>query len=458
MIIKASSRSGYRNLANHLTNTRDNDHVTLHEMRGLAGNSLHAALAEIDAVSRGTRCQKPFFSVSFNPPMGQQVPHAQFDEAFDKLERKLGLVDQPRAVIYHEKEGRSHCHVVWSRIDSQEMKAIDMSHFKLKCTDISRELYQEHGWEMPKGLINKQEADPFKLSSGEWAHLKRKGVDPKEIKSLIQNAWQSSDNKSSFSHALKERGLFLAKGDRRGFVVMDHTEKIYSLSRNGGLKTSDIKSKLSKPDDLPSVTMTAVHIRSIYNGEMLKKVRELKSKQRKAMLPLLEKKALMVSIQRAERQEMQDHHRLKRRATTKAARDGFRRGIMGIFDKVTGKETRLRLVARKSLQKLKDKHGESRQKQIFRHNIERSELQTPILELRANQRSERAELANRILELRTHKQSQTRGTLSHKFEISNLDQAQEQKTENAETEVQEQTQKRQRTREEGRKRKRKYER
>ena len=458
MIIKASSRGSYRNLANHLTNTRDNDHVTLHEMRGLAGSSLHAGLAEIDAVSRGTRCQKPFFSVSFNPPMGQQVTHAQFDEAFAKLERKLGLVDQPRAVIYHEKEGRRHCHVVWSRIDSQEMKAIDMSHFKLKCTDISRELYQEHGWQMPKGLINKQDRDPFKLSSAEWAHLKRKGVDPKEIKSLIQNAWQSSDNKSSFSHALKERGLFLAKGDRRGFVVMDHMEKIYSLSRNGGLKTRDIMNKLGKPDDLPSVTMTAVQIRSIYNSEMLKKVRELKSKQRETMLPLLEKKALMVSIQRAERQEMQDRHRLKRRATTHAARDGFRRGIMGLFDKVTGKETRLRLVARKSLQSLKDKHGESRQKQIFRHNTERSELQIPIQGLRSKHRSERAELAKQILELRTHKQVQSRGILSNTFETSNLDQTQERDKGQVETEAQEQTHKRQRTREEGGKRKRKLDR
>ena len=179
MIIKASSRGSYRNLANHLTNTRDNDHVTLHEMRGLAGSSLHAGLAEIDAVSRGTRCQKPFFSVSFNPPMGQQVTHAQFDEAFAKLERKLGLVDQPRAVIYHEKEGRRHCHVVWSRIDSQEMKAIDMSHFKLKCTDISRELYQEHGWQMPKGLINKQIVTPSSSAALSGLTLSGRALIPK---------------------------------------------------------------------------------------------------------------------------------------------------------------------------------------------------------------------------------------------------------------------------------------
>jgi len=39
MIIKASARSGARNLANHLASTKDNDHVTIHEVRGLVGLS-----------------------------------------------------------------------------------------------------------------------------------------------------------------------------------------------------------------------------------------------------------------------------------------------------------------------------------------------------------------------------------------------------------------------------------
>ena len=93
MIIKASQRGGYRNLANHLTNAQDNDHVTFYETRGMIGNSLHAALAEIDAVSQGTRCRQPMFSVSFNPPEYADVTHEQFEQAFEKLEAKLGLVD-----------------------------------------------------------------------------------------------------------------------------------------------------------------------------------------------------------------------------------------------------------------------------------------------------------------------------------------------------------------------------
>ena len=69
------------------------------------------------------------------------------------IEQKLGLEDQPRAIVFHEKDGRRHCHAVWSRIDAQEMKAINLPFFKNRLMEISRELYLEHGWDMPHGMI-----------------------------------------------------------------------------------------------------------------------------------------------------------------------------------------------------------------------------------------------------------------------------------------------------------------
>jgi hypothetical protein len=68
MILKGSQRGGGANLAAHLTNTRENDHVDIAEIRGLAGDDLRSAFAEIEATAQGTRATQPFFSVSFNPP------------------------------------------------------------------------------------------------------------------------------------------------------------------------------------------------------------------------------------------------------------------------------------------------------------------------------------------------------------------------------------------------------
>ena len=228
---------------------------------------------------------------------------------------------------------------------------------------------------------------------------------------------------------MEARGLFLAKGDRRGFVALDHKETVYSLSRHGGIKTKELKSRLGRPDELPSVTMTGLKIRSTYNAEALAMIKNLKQKHRKEMLPLKEKKAVLVEIQRAERQELKDRHRVKRHITAKSARDGFRRGVMGLFDKVTGKESRLRLVGKGRLSKLKNQQSETRQKMIFRHNLERSKLQSPIEVMREKHSDDRRDFAKRLFKMRSTKKVQTRDSLTQKFESSSLDIKQEQSVE-----------------------------
>ncbi len=400
MIIKASQRGGARNLANHLASTRDNDHVTVHEVRGLCGQSLHAALLEIEAVSHGTQCQQPLFSVSFNPPLNEEVSHSTFDDAFARLERKMGLEDQARVVVYHEKEGRRHAHVVWSRIDFDAMKSIRMSHFKTKCTELSRDLYLEHGWDMPDGFQKKQNSDPFDLSNAEWQQCKRRGVDVRDLKALCQDAWARSDNMGGFRHALEEKGLFLCRGDKRGFVMLDHQNNVFSLTRYGGIRKKELELKLGKPDQLGTVEQTKAKIRSTYNSKALAKVKELNQKHDRQMAPLLAEKAELVRIQRAERLELADQQRVKRNIVVSQGRARFRRGLKGIFDKVSGRNRRVRLINKKQIDILMQRQQESREKVIFRHNLEQFRLQERLQELRGRQLTERSALAERILWLK----------------------------------------------------------
>ncbi|MBL4583618.1 MAG: hypothetical protein JKX83_03275 [Pseudomonadales bacterium] len=421
MIIKASERGSARNLANHLTNTKDNDHVELYEVRGLVGSSLHAALLEIDGVSQGTRSKKPFFSTSFNPPKGEDVSYDQFVAAFDKLEQKLGLTDQPRAIVFHEKEGRRHAHVVWSRVDIDNMKVINMSHFKRKCTDISRQIYLDHGWDMPKGLIDKRERDPFNVSHVEWQQLKRKGIDPKEIKMLCQNAWKHSNNLKSFKHALEERGLFLAQGDRRGFVVLDNSSKVYLLSRFGGIKTKELKNRLGSPDQLPTVAATQDKIRLSFNSEIFSRIALLKKHHTEEIQPLQDKKAELVRVQRAERRELSEQQRVKRHLLTKAGRDKFRRGVMGFFDKVTGREKRIRLINQKETASLKDKQKTAKEELVFRHGGVRSVLQGEFTQVRGKQQDERTLLAKRIHEFRQIQERERKNSIRPTFDRAGHD-------------------------------------
>lgn len=152
MILKGSQRAGASALAAHLMNERDNDHVAVLELRGFVGDSLHDALSEMHAISKATQCKQFMFSLSLNPPQDHIATEAELLDAANRAEQALGLDGQPRAIVMHEKEGRRHAHVVWSRIDTDEMKAINLPHFKNKMRDLSRDLYLDQGWVLPDGL------------------------------------------------------------------------------------------------------------------------------------------------------------------------------------------------------------------------------------------------------------------------------------------------------------------
>ena len=128
VVIENKGGSG-GNLATHLERRDENEHVKILQLRGFASDDLHGAFKEVEAVSRGTKCKNYLFSVSLNPPEGANVSDEGFLAVADRLEEKLGLQGQPRAVVLHEKEGRRHAHLVMSRIDAATMTGRRITRF-----------------------------------------------------------------------------------------------------------------------------------------------------------------------------------------------------------------------------------------------------------------------------------------------------------------------------------------
>ena len=127
MILVGNQRGGARDLALHLMKP-ENEHVAMHELRGFASDDLREALMEAEALSKGTRCHQFLFSMSFNPPGHERVATEDFERAINEAEERLGLSGQPRAIVFHEKEGRRHAHAIWSRIDGTLMtRSISMN-------------------------------------------------------------------------------------------------------------------------------------------------------------------------------------------------------------------------------------------------------------------------------------------------------------------------------------------
>ena len=161
MILKGNQRAGGRQMALHLLNSGQNEHVTVHEVSGFIASDVLGALNEAYALSKGTKCKQFMYSLSLNPPQDQSVPVSVFEKTLERVEKRLDLEGQPRVLVFHEKEGRRHAHCVWSRIDTEKMKAINISHPKLKLNDIAKSLYLEHGWKMPDGFRDKTKKNPL---------------------------------------------------------------------------------------------------------------------------------------------------------------------------------------------------------------------------------------------------------------------------------------------------------
>lgn len=74
MILQGNQRSGATDLANHLLKD-ENDHVTVHELRGFVANDLHGALREAHAISKATKAKQFMFSLALiRRPMPQSLP------------------------------------------------------------------------------------------------------------------------------------------------------------------------------------------------------------------------------------------------------------------------------------------------------------------------------------------------------------------------------------------------
>jgi len=396
MILKGSQRSGAKALADHLMNERDNDHVTCLELRDFSSDQLHGALSELHAISKATRCKQFMFSLSLNPPQDHIATEQDFLEAADRAEKTLGLEGQPRAIVVHEKEGRRHAHVVWSRIDVEEMKAINLPHFKNKLRDLSRHLYLDHGWALPDGLATYGNKSPLNFTLEEWQQAKRQGLDPREIKQAFQQAWERCDSQIGFKNALEDRGYFLARGDRRGFVALDVDCNVHSIAKWTGIKTKDVKAKLGSPEHLPSVEETRSTIRSKVSAQMRRYISQIKDGQDRDMVPLHEEHQALKKAHKRERQKLTDGQNARWIAETKTRSERLNKGLRGLFDRLTGTAKAIHSDNELDARKCALRDQRQRDFMVKEQMKERRALQHKKLKLRRKHQDERRILAQSI--------------------------------------------------------------
>lgn len=247
MILSGLQTGDTRWLAAHLQNAADNERIELVETSGTVATDIDGALAEFDAIASGTRASEGVYAAFINPP--EPLTREQYARALFMMEQHLGLEGQPRIVVFHEKKGREHCHVVWSRIDLDTMRAIQLSFDRQKLRRCAQDLAAEFGLELPPGLAEDRYSERYddapRPTRAEKAMQAQSGLSREERRAVITACYRQADSPQAFAHALEAAGFMLARGSKRVYVVVDTAGHIHALARQiDGAKTRDMKKKL----------------------------------------------------------------------------------------------------------------------------------------------------------------------------------------------------------------------
>lgn len=290
----------------------------------------------------------------------------------------MGLEDQPRAIVFHEKNGRRHAHAVWSRIDYAQMRAINLPHYKVKLRDVSRQLFMKHGWDMPRGLQDRALRDPLNFTRQEWQQVKRSGLDPKEIKAVFKQCWDASDNKASLEQSLKERGFWLARGDRRGFVAVDYCGEVYALARYTGVRTKEIEARLGDRNQLRSLDEVKAEIADGMTERLQKFIKDAErdAKQRTAMIAF--RKSELVAKHQQEREQVWAGIERRWQAETNARAARLPKGFSGIWDRITGRYTKIKTQNEQEALQALQRDRKEKDALVFKQLQERQTLQLEI--------------------------------------------------------------------------------
>ena len=216
------------------------------------------------------------YQANINPQGDEQLTPEQWKEAVDLLEKNLGLEGHQRVVVEHEKEGRTHQHVVWNRVDVEDLRVTDMGgNYRIHMTT-ARQLeirFDLTPTPTQAALDRKPTLELWEIRAAE-----RSGINPATLKDELSELWRSTDSGKAFAAALDERGYMLAKGDRRDFCVIDQAGDAHSLARRlDGVKAKDVRERMADVDrdSLPTVAEARAAQRAPTLGKTVGEIRNL---------------------------------------------------------------------------------------------------------------------------------------------------------------------------------------
>ncbi|WP_347263743.1 hypothetical protein [Nitrobacter sp.] len=238
---------------------------------------------------------------------------------------------------------------------------------------------------MPRGLENAAERNPTNLSLAEWQQARRQDIDPRWLKTTLQQCWARSDNERSFGRSLEEHGFFLARGDRRGFVVLDHNGEVWSLARCLDLKGKEVAARLGDAAALPTVEATKALVGARMTPAIRRHIEESRARFQTRSAALGQRRMEMTHRHRAERGQLRAAQETEWHQETRARAERLPKGLRGLWHRITGKYQQVRSENEREAQRTQERHAGERESLIERQRDERAVLQKQVREMRSQQ-------------------------------------------------------------------------
>lgn len=219
---------------------------------GLLAETIEDQVAELTRLGSHARTNQPIYHLHIDPPEGWGK------EARDRYRQlflsEFGLQGRPYVSATHDKNGRTHEHLVVLRVDEQG-KAIRLDNDFQRREKISRIVEHEFGMPFTKGRHNRAVAYALErdgrpeiaeairhagLTDGPPAIAKttpeerhqqeRTSIQKADVAAATSKAWAASDSPAAFIAAMRDQGMRIASGDKTTLVV-DASGGSHSLAR-----------------------------------------------------------------------------------------------------------------------------------------------------------------------------------------------------------------------------------
>ncbi|MGD0798641.1 MAG: relaxase/mobilization nuclease domain-containing protein, partial [Acidobacteriaceae bacterium] len=268
MIVNGASRRSVGFWTKHLANDKKNDRAELKEIRGLAAENLRDALLEMQQDAKYTRLKNFFYSSNFSPAPGEELTEEQWQRAFEIFEKHRGIPEGTARIVYeHEKDGRTHRHVIYSRVNTETGRAWPDRFDARICHAASREISEELGLQRTISPFDKDREGPRPERAPEsWEMFRglRSGFDPRQVKAEVTKIYRESENAADFVAGLRQHGYQLVQGDRRDYCILDPAGEVHSLARRiDGVKAKDLREFMHgiQREDFPTVEQAKAEFR-----------------------------------------------------------------------------------------------------------------------------------------------------------------------------------------------------